>query len=158
MLIRSAFCLLLGTFSWDCNPDTDKEPFTRPDVPVDTVNGYFEVEVAPEEGTDWPPWGKGPTTLAADVRPGPDPAPTDDPWILARLPVEPPYTLEVRAPVREADGRTAPPPAATSLDDDGRHWQLDGLDLSAPGVWSIEVELRSDGGLVDTVELRFEVE
>lgn len=147
---------LFGLLALACGPEDDPEPLTQPNVPVASENGYFEVTVAPETGDTWPDWAVGPTRIKALIKPGPDPlpkAPVDD----VKLPADPPYTIVVKAPIAGKD-RLGPVPSPLPLDTDRTHWALADVDLRQPGYWIVPIEISNDEGLVDNLELRFEVE
>jgi hypothetical protein len=152
---RSFALALVGLLSFGCGPEEDPEPLTQPNVPVESAKGYYTIECEPESGGTWPEWALGPTTIKANIVPGPDPLP-DDPWVSARLPADPPYKLKVNAPLAETDER-APLPEVMPLDAEGKHWAVGPLDLAAKGIWIFEVEISNEEGVTDTVELRFEV-
>lgn len=155
---RTLSMSLVGVLALACTPQDDPEPLTQPMVPVASANGYYELSVEPEKGgKEWPDWALGPQTITAYVKPGGDPLPSD-PEVSAKLPADPPYTMSpVKAPLADTDER-APLPKATPLDAEGKHWALGPLELTAPGYWVLAVEIGNAEGVVDTVELRFEVE
>lgn len=147
---------LFGLFA--CGPQDDPEPLTQPQVPVASENGYYQLSAEPENGgKNWPKWALGPTTIAAYIEPGPDPLPNPDPELDPLLPATPPYKVKVKAPLADTDER-APVPQATPLDTEGKHWALGPLELKNPGYWVVPVEISNDDGVIDTVELRFQVE
>lgn len=149
---------LVGLFAFACGPDGDPEPLTQPQVPVASANGYYELSVEPEAGgKQWPNWALGPQTIKAYVKPGPDPLP-DDPVVVGKLPADPPYTMSVVQAPLAGDEKRAPAPKLTPLDSEGKHWALGPLELTAPGYWVFAVEIGNGEGVLDTVELRFEVE
>jgi hypothetical protein len=152
---RTPALALLGFLSFACSSEEDPEPLTQPNVPVESMHGYYTVEIEPPSGPSWPEWALGPTTLKAYIKPGPDPLP-DDPWVSDRLPADPPYKLKVNAPLADTDAR-APLPTVMPLDTEGKHWAMGALDLTARGIWVVEVEISNEAGVSDTVELRFEV-